>query len=468
MSYATYTVGEMDDGVRRFQYAIVFIARKNGKSLFASGLAIYELIFGEEGGEVYSLATKMDQAKLCWDGAVQMINKSVPDVKTQFKIVTNSISNENNWSFYRPLGRESKSLDGLNPSFCIYDEAAAYSDRNIVDVMTSATGARKNFLHLFITTAQFSRTTVFYENLLYARDVLKGRIDNDRWFAAIYSLDEDDDWSDPNVWEKANPNLGVSIQSEFLENEIEQAKSMQSKRNNVLVKHMNIFTNNEESWLDLAEWDKNKGPIIRSGDLYIGMDLASTRDLTALCFLWDNGDKFSVDYMCFLPRKSMELVPTHVLPKYEKAIFDKMLHLNPGPVTDYQQVLNVIQQHVRDYDVKMVGYDKHNANWLVTQMEDLGIPHIDIGQGMMALTEAVKTTETLVANGNMRHEGNPFIDWQLECCSVYTDKNENVKVTKEETDKSLKIDAIIAMIMAVSMAGTVEETASFNFNFMEL
>ena len=128
-----------DNGIRRFQYVILQVARKNGKTIFASGMALYDMLFGEDGGEVYSLATKMDQAKLAWDGTKQMLSKSVPKVKEQFKVVTNQITNQRKWSKYVPLGRDSKSLDGLNPSLCIYDEAAAYSDRNLVEVMTSAT-----------------------------------------------------------------------------------------------------------------------------------------------------------------------------------------------------------------------------------------------------------------------------------------------------------------------------------------
>ena len=294
--------GWRDGKIRRFQTAMLEIARKNGKTLFASGLAIYEMLFGEEGGEIYSLATKMDQAKLAWEGAEQMILRSHPDVKASFKIVTNQITNTARFCFYKPLGRDSKSLDGLNPSLCIYDEAAAYSDRNLVEVMTSATGARDNFLHLFITTAQFSKTTIYYENRQYMIDILEGRVENDRWFGVIYTLDDDDDWKDPAVWEKANPNLGVSIKREYLAEQVLEAQTMTSKRNGVLVKHFNIYTSAEENWISLDEWQKNVGRLDKSGDLYIGMDLSSTRDITALAYLWPSGDKFSLDFQCFIPR----------------------------------------------------------------------------------------------------------------------------------------------------------------------
>ena len=461
--------GWRDGKIRRFQTAMLEIARKNGKTLFASGLAIYEMLFGEEGGEIYSLATKMDQAKLAWEGAEQMILRSHPDVKASFKIVTNQITNTSRFCYYKPLGRDSKSLDGLNPSLCIYDEAAAYSDRNLVEVMTSATGARDNFLHLFITTAQFSKTTIYYENRQYMIDILEGRVDNDRWFGVIYTLDDGDDWQDPNVWEKANPNIGVSIKREYLAEQVEEAKTMTSKRNGVLVKHFNIYTSAEHNWISLDEWQKNVGSMDRSGDLYIGMDLSSTRDITALAYLWPSGDKFSLDFQCFIPRTTLENLPVHMKPKYLAAIESGMLHVTSGDVVDYRAVKEHIKDMARKYKLKVVGYDKWNANILVNELEELKIPTIDIGQGMSALSAASKETERLIVEGMIAHEGNPFIDWMVECCSVYEDKNGNIKVTKDEADKSLKIDAIIAMIMAISMAaGEIEEPKQFNVTFLEL
>ena len=435
---------EDEDGIKRFQYVILEIARKNGKSLFASGLALYDLL-RTEGGEVYSLATKMDQAKIAFDGAEQMIRKAVPQVKEKFKIVTNQISNKDKWSFYKPLGRDSKSLDGLNPSMCIYDEAAAYSDRNIVEVMTSATGARDNFLHLFITTAQFSRTTVYYENRLYLIDILEERVDNDRWFGMVYTLDEGDDWQDESVWIKANPNLGVSLKHDFLRDEVKQAQTMMSKRNGVLVKHFNIFTSGEEAWLSLEEWQKCAGPVLRDGDMYVAMDLSSTRDLTAICYLWNNGDKFSVDFQCFLPRKSLELVSVANKAKYQRAIEDGILHVTRGDVVDYREVKDHVKMMASKHKLKMIGYDKWNAALLVNDLEDEGYPIMDIGQSMSALSAASKETERMIVEELIRQEGNPFIDWTLECCSVYEDKNENIKITKDEADKSLKIDPIVAM-----------------------
>ena len=410
---------DKDDYIRRFQYVLLEVARKNGKSLFASAMALYDMIFGEEGGEVYSLATKRDQAKICWEAAIQMYLKSDPQVKGLFKHTVSALTNESNWTKYAPLGRDSKSLDGLNPSLCIYDEAAAYSDRNIVDVMTSATGARDNFMHLFITTAQFSRTTVYFEYRMYVANILSKKIENDRWFGMIYTLDEDDDWTDDSVWIKANPNLGVSIKNEYLRDEVTQATQMQSKRNGVLVKHFNIFTTAEANWLNLTEWDKCKIDQLKTdGDLYIAMDLSSTRDLTALCYLWNAGEEFHVDFQCFLPRKSMENVPTHLMPVYRNAIENGILSLTNGEVVDYREVRDEILSMSQKNRLKMIGYDKYNANLLVNDLEDPRLPTLDIAQNITALSPAAKETERLIAEELIRHNNNQFISWQLENLSL--------------------------------------------------
>ena len=453
-----------DEDIRKHQYVVLEIARKNGKSIFASAIAIYDLLFGEEGGEVYSLATMQEQAKICFGVAEQMIRKSDGRIQDKFKMVTNQITNKETWSKYRPLSKESKSLDGLNPTLCIYDEAAAYGDRNLVEVMTSATGARKNFLHLFITTAQFSRSTIYYENREYLLHILKGKVEDDRWFGTIYTIDDDDDWTDEACWIKANPCLDISVRRDFLQNEVNQALTMQSKKNNVLTKHFNVWTTSEENWIDPSYWVSCKGEPVREGDLYIGMDLSSIKDLTALCYMWNNGDKFSVEFQCFLPQKTIRELPAQSRELYHQAVQSGVLFPTSGDVVDYREVESSILEMAEKYNLKMLGYDPYNANILVNKLEDLGIPTIDISQNMKSLSMASKETEKLIIEQKILHSGNPFIDWQLECCITHTDVNGNIKVKKEEADKYAKIDAIIAMIMCMSMAADkLDPAKKFDF-----
>ena len=462
--------GWVDDNlIRKHQTVILEIARKNGKSLFASAVAIYDLLYGEEGGEVYSLATKQEQAKICFDAAERMLKTADDRVADQFKIVTNQITNKKTWSKYKALSKDSHRLDGLNPTVCIFDEAAAVEDRNLFGVMTTAVGARDNYLMLYITTAQFNRSTSYYEKRVRLLDIIRGDIEDDRTFGLIYTLDKDDDWTDPSVWIKANPGLNVSVSEEFLENQIKEATTISSEKNNVLTKHFNVWTSSEENWIDQGYWIECKGEIERKGDLYIGMDLSYTRDLTALCYMWNNGDKFSVDFQCFLPQRIIRELPSHKRELYHQAVQSGVLLPTSGDVVDYREVRDCIKDMASKHKLKMIGYDQWNANILVNELEDMKLPTTDIGQNMKSLSAASKEAERLIIEQKIVHEGNPFIDWQLECCISHSDVNGNIKVKKEDADKSAKIDAIIAMIMCMSMAaGKLEQPKNFGFAFAQL
>ena len=455
--------------IRKHQTVILEIARKNGKSLFASAVAIYDLLYGEKGGEVYSLATKQEQAKICFDAAERMLKTADERVSDQFKVVTNQITNKKTWSKYKALSKDSHRLDGLNPTVCIFDEAAAVEDRNLFGVMTTAVGARDNYLMLYITTAQFNRSTAYYEKRGMLLDILRGEIDDDRIFGLVYTIDKDDDWMDEDVWIKANPGLDVSVSREFLQNQVKEATTIASEKNNVLTKHFNVWTSSEQNWIDQGYWLECDGEVERKGDLYIGMDLSHTRDLTALCYMWNNGDQFSVDFQCFLPQRIIREVPPHKRELYHQAVKSGVLLPTSGDVVDYREVRNCIKDMASRYNLKMIGYDQWNSSILVNELEDMKLPTLDIGQNMKSLSAASKEAERLIIEQKVVHNSNPFINWQLECCITHTDVNGNIKVKKEDADKSAKIDAIIAMIMCMSMAaGKLEQPKNFGFAFGKL
>ena len=455
-----------DDKTRRIQLAIIFCARKQGKSLLSSAIALYEMLFGEDGGELYSVATKVEQAKIVWQAAKQMLAKTDERISKQFSSRHWDITHDAKWSVYKYLSKESKSLDGLNPSLIVYDEIAANADRNIVEVMTSATGARQNFLHLMITTAQFSSETVFFEHLTYMRNVLDGTIENDRWFGALYALDDEEELDNPDMWIKANPNLGVSISLEHLQNEVDQAKQMTSKKSSVLTKHFNIFVTTQDAWIDTAHWVKaSQDNLERKGELYIGVDLAKTRDLTSICRLWVNGDHYEADWMQFLPKKSMELVPRKYHNMYRNAIEKGTLHLTDTQTTDYEQVKDYILNSVKDYNFQCLGYDPWNSTMLINELADKKINMLEVPQQMKFLSRASKATEEAILAHNIRHEGSPFITWQLSNCEIYTDVSENIRVNKGQ-DPAGKIDAIVSMIVAMSMAaGKLGKPRAFSYAF---
>ena len=455
---------------RRFQNVVLEVARKNGKSLFASALAVYEAMFGDDGGEIFSLATKRDQAKKAWDVARAMIEKSDSRVRDQFTCAQHAIVCKTKGTKYVTLGRDSKSEDGHNPSMNIFDEAAAYGDRNLVEVMTSATGARSDFLNLYITTAQFSKITIYYEHRSYIEGILEGRYEDDRWFGMIYTLDEGDDWRDPEVWIKSNPNLDVSITRDYLEGQVKHASEVQSATNNVLVKHFNVWVSSADAWINTESWDlpSNIVPEVnKSGELYVGLDLAQTRDLCAVTSLYVNGDCYHADFKCFLPEETVRNAPSHVLPLYREAIKRGVLVPTEGPITDYNEIQGYIEHLAKTHKLEAIAYDPYNATQLVTNLLDQNINMLEVRQGMSYLSPAAKETERLILGGQIKHTADPFITWQLENCVQYTDVNDNIKIRKGD-DESRKIDSIIALIMAVSLAAGKLKSKKFTFDVINL
>ena len=454
---------------RRFREVIVEVARKNGKSFICSAISLYELLFGDSGAEVYSVATKTEQAKIVWDSAGEMAKKMDPRLGGKLSQTVSSIKCDERFSSFKPLARDSKSLDGLNPSLVIIDEAGAIEDQNVVGVMTSAVGARLSPLIIYITTAYFSKVTAYYDKRSYAKGILEGKFEDDRVFAMIYALDEGDDWKDESIWVKANPNLDVSLGKEYLRSQVKQADAVLAQRPGVLTKHFNLWQSSSSSWVDTKHWERSAGEVVRKGPCFIGLDLAQTRDLCAVTRLWDNGyGLYSVDFMTWLPQSAVENAPPHVRPLYLQAIESGVLKITEGVTTDYREIQSFIEQSCTKHDVHAICADPYNATGLVNNLEDQNLPVLMVRQGISHLSPAAKETEVWITEERIAHDGNPFFLWQLGNCALYRDLNENVKVKKGE-DANLKIDSIIALIMAVSAAaGNANKPQTFNFGFIDL
>ena len=441
---------------KRFRHVDIFVARKNNKSTLSSGIALYHLLVEKvEGGQCFSIATDNAQARICWNDAAQMLTKLPPAIRGKYKKTVSEISVPSKFNWYRPQSRESKSLDGFSASQTIYDEAAQITARNMYDVMLSSQGSLVDYMNLYITTAAFNQETAYKEQHDYCNNMLEGIVDmNDDWFAAHYMIDKDKEveWDNPDLWPCANPNLGASISMEYLEAQVREAKEIISKRNNVLVKHLNIFTSSADSWMPIEEWNKNVVDTIdTTGKLYVGVDLGATSDLTAITFLYKNGDEYHMDYQCFLPEETVKNLPNYAKQVYLKAIDSGKLLLTPGNATDYSYIDDHIMTYTSDKDLAEIGYDPWSSQKWATAMIEAGAPLVEVPQSMRHLSPAAVDTEVHVMKSELKHLGCPFFAWQIQNCEVYIDPNENIKVRKGD-NRHLKIDAVIGMIIAMSRA----------------
>jgi phage terminase large subunit-like protein len=434
---------------------ILFVPRKSGKTTLASIIALYELLFGEAGPEVFTLATNREQASICFDSSKAIMESMAPELQSRFIPFRSELKKAgDSTSTYRALSRENrKTGDGKNPSCAMIDEAAQITERGSIEVLHSGMAARKNPLRMYLTTASFTKETKFYEDLNHFRAVLRGAAeDSFRWFGLLYSVDPGDEWSDPAVWGKANPMLGVSVTTEAIQHMADEAKSKPASLNEFLCKQLNIYVSSNAAWVDRRYWDESVAemPVDKPEATFIGFDLAHSRDLNAVVTLhrYDEEDLYA-KFKFFLPEESIELIPNHYKSIFSQAVASGILHLTPGNVTDLNEIESYIRQQAEIYEVKEIGYDPYNAAALVANLFSYGLPVKKVGQGMAVLSNPSKTAEQLILKKAIKHDGNPFVGWQLGNCEVYTDVNGNVKVRKNEADPSAKVDGIIAMIMAL-------------------
>ena len=459
-----------DIGKRMVTDVIIFIPRKAGKSTLTAAIGLYELAFGEAGSEVYSLATTREQATIVFSAAIGFIEAMPQDVANLYNAGKHHIQKRGDaQSMFKALSRDNKKTgDGKNPSCCIIDEASQIVDRNSIEVLHSGMVARKNPLRLYITTASFTKETKFYEDMQLMSSILTGEAeDNPRWFGLMYSLDAGDDWRDPSNWAKANPMHGISVFEESIAQRADEAKHKPAALNEFLCKTLNLYVSANSAWVDRSHWEHDGCEVTQERKpeaVFIGFDLAATRDLNAVCTLKRFADDdYEAEFKFFLPQTGFELVPKHYGDIFGQARQSGILHITSGNVMDDREISDYIEAQCEKYDVKEIGFDAYNAASLVARLNDSSLPVKKVGQGMAILSNPSKHVERLILSHSIKHQNNPFVGWQLGNCEVYEDVNGNVKVRKNEADKSAKVDGIIALIIAMHCSLDNPAFADFAF-----
>lgn len=438
---------------------IVFIPRKAGKSTLTSAIGLYELQFGEAGAEVFTLATNREQATIVFDSAKGFVETTTDEIKNWYEPSKYEIKKKgDSQTMFKALSRDTKKTgDGKNPSCVIIDESAQIVDRNSIEVLHSGMVARQNPLRIYITTASFTKDTKFYEDMQMFETMLNGEAtDQSNWFGLLYSLDPHDDWRDPINWSKANPMHGITVFEDAIMKRAEEAKHKPATLNEFLCKTLNIFVSANTAWVDRDMWDAKECVIKEAREpesVFLAFDLASTRDLNAICTLKRFAeDDYEAHWKFFLPEESLELIPKHYQDIFRNAVNSGVLNLTMGNVMDDKEIYDYIISEHQKYDLKEVGYDAYNAGNLVSRLYEAGLPVKKVGQGMAVLSNPSKYVEKMILQKSIKHDGNPFVGWQLSNCEVYTDVNGNIKIRKNEADKSAKVDGIIAMITAFHCA----------------
>jgi phage terminase large subunit-like protein len=444
------------DGTRRFNYAYIEIPKKNGKTTFAAVFANYMLFFdGEEEAEVYHAATVEKQAHICFDKAKRMIEKS-PALAKRARALTNNVSIQSTGSKMEPLGRDSESMEGINPSGAIIDEYHVFTWKNnfVFENIQSATVNRKQPLVIIITTSGRDKDLPCFEYRNLCIDILKGIKKQDDTFAIIYTIDDGDDWKDPAVWQKANPNWAISVLPDRFEDEFKGALNSKTKEVSFKTKQLNLWVDAPTVWIPDEKWltcchgltvDDLKGQ-----SCYVGIDLASHIDINALALFFPDIKGFpALRLFCWIPEEKVKEKEDRV--DYALWAKEGYISITPGSIIDVDQQSDDIQQILKAYKVLGLAYDPYMAHHgIIQNIQKGGFPIDRLDpyiQNIKNMSAPSKEFERLVTSGQLEHFNNPVLRWMLRNVMIITDTNENLKPDKKRSRE--KIDGIIASITAI-------------------
>ena len=484
------------DGTRRFRRLWLEVPRKNGKTEFAAGLALLLLVAdGEFGAQIYSLATEEGQARIVFDKTTRMVSMSEPLMKELETFKTSIWCAALNASF-KPLSAAPLSKHGFNPSGFIGDEVHAWISGELAEVVHEGEGARSQPLDVLITTAG-ELNTYAHEQHEYALQVLKGEVEDDELLAVIYGAGPDDDWTDPKVHAKANPNYGVSVKPDFLLAEVRKARQQPRLENRVRRYFLNQWVEQTTRWIPMEYWnvctaapsdrakhtflsdsdrdewvlDKVRAAGVHDPDLWKhlpamlngrpcagGLDLATVRDLASLCFWFPplrEGERDTLIWKHYLPRETLKLKTLKTVDRQRYEAFAKAgaLTLTPGNVTDYAFIKADILAASNQYRLSALGIDRWNATQLATDLLNVdGLPVELFGQGFASMSAPSKEFERLFMGLGIEHGNNPVALWMAKNVAIDTDPADNIKPTKERS--SGKIDGIVSAIICKGMLMT--------------
>lgn len=445
------------DGTRRYREAFIYVPRKNGKTTLVAGIVLYTLFCDNEpGAEIYSAAAERDQARLVFDQAKGMVLQE-PELAKRCKIYQTSIVIESTSSSYKAISAEANTKHGYNTHLAIIDELHAQPNRELVDVLATSTGARRQPLIVHITTADFERESICNEKLDYARKVRDGLIEDPSFLPVIYEATPEDDWTDPAIWEKANPNLGVSVSREYLERECQRAKDQPAYENTFKRLHLNIKTEQETRWLSMEKWNAcghMYGEDALAGlPCWAGLDLASRTDLTAFVLVFHDDTKYKVVPYFWIPKdKAHEREKRDRVP-YLTWARQGHIYLTEGNTTDYRFIRQKINELSKVFKIQDIGFDPWNAQHLCTElMEEDGFQMVEFRQGTVSMNEPCKEFERLMLCGDLWHNNNPVLNWMASNVSVKSDPSGNIRPVKPEEKGAARIDGIVAAVMGLGRA----------------
>lgn len=436
---------------RRFREVYIEVPRKNGKTFFLAGIGLVMLSEdGEFGAEVYCGATSEKQAHEVFRPAKQIVQRDA-ELREYYGIEANakSLVVARNGSKFEPvIGNPG---DGASPSCGIADEFHEHRNSDLVDTFVTGMGARENPLMLYITTAGSDMGGPCYEKRDDIKSILSGSIEDDSVFGIVYTLDDDDEWDTIEAQKKANPNYGISVDADFLEGQLKQARRSAHKQNAYKTKHLNIWVGAKSAWMNMLAFHACRRKSLNMEDFkgqecYVGVDLASRVDIASMCILFPPcsvSDKWSAFFKHYLPEEVV-----HENSRYRGWHTGGWFDVTPGNTIDFERIEDDLRDIASEYQVVEVPFDPFQAVQFSQNMESEGLPMVEIGATVKNFSEPMKELEAMILKKVIEFNYDPVLFWMMGNVVAQLDKKDNIFPNKESVEK--KIDGVVALIMALN------------------
>lgn len=440
---------------RRYRSAILSCGRKQGKTTLIAGLCLYELIFGEDYGELVAAANSRDQAKVLFNAVADFVAQS-KELQKRLEVMQHTVRNRKNKSVLRVISREANTAYGLNISFAVVDEMAFLPDSQLYDSLATAMGARKNPLIVGISTAGYNKRCFFASLLEFARDVRDGKLVDDTLFCRNYGLEDGDDWTSEEVWKKCNPSLGHTVDVDYLRSEFAKAVAFPAYEIAFKTLYLNGWVDSDKTWIPDEKWkkcgDSNLSLSMFEGQTcYAGLDLSSNTDLTSLSVVFPmENESYALFVFPFVPRDNMEVRVRRDKVPYETWAREGYLTATEGNVVDYEAIIQTLCTIAQNHRVHNVTIDRWNSSMLATKLQNEGFDVVTMGQGFGSMSEPTKFFERLVLSEKLKHNNNPVLAWCVSNAVIKIDPAGGCKLNKAKSRE--RIDCAVSSVMALESA----------------
>lgn len=451
---------------RRFTEAYVQVPRKNGKTALAAAISLLHGYADKElGAETYYAATQRDQARICFEMAKTMVEKS--DLSKRSVVTRDAFTYEALGTTHRPVSSEAGNIEGTSPSCGIVDEYHMHKTDVVLDSLATGMGAREQPLLFIITTAGTSTASPCYNHYKVMTQVLDGVVSADRTLIMIYTLDDAEEVNDPSLWIKANPNYGVSVDKEWLSNQVEKMHRDPSKVAPVMTKNFNIWMDAPTVWIPDYAWSEIKSVVpmesLEGKSCTAALDLAAVNDYCSLVLMFQEQGRYQFVWRFYIPeekyKQRYDLQRENA--NIEAWVRNGYVTVTPGNVTDYDYIIHDIVELGARYNIKTMAYDPWNASSIAPKLVELGVDLQPFSQTIGNYAMPTKEFERIVGLGIVDHYDNPVARWMLSNVVIREDVNGNRRPDKSKSSE--KIDGIVAAIMSLgqSMSDNIDNTSVY-------